>query len=136
MKSSHNNTHPLYLISKLLMNSLYGRFAMSDIFENHIIIDMKDLDDVLLKYNVADWLPLDHHKVLISYTNDDEQEHKLLENYSTANISIAIASAITGYARIFMSQFKNSTDFNLFYSDTDSIIIDKPLQEHQVESNP
>lgn len=31
-----------------------------------------------------------------------------------------------------MSQFKNNSDFNLFYSDTDSIIIDKSLPEHQV----
>lgn len=31
------------------------------------------------------------------------------------------------------SQFKNSEEFNLFYSDTDSIIIDKPLLTHQVD---
>lgn len=31
-----------------------------------------------------------------------------------------------------MSQFKNNPDYNLYYSDTDSIIIDKPLQSYQV----
>jgi len=45
----------------------------------------------------------------------------------THNVSIAIASAITAYARIHMSQFKNNSDYNLYYTDTDSIYIDKPL---------
>ena len=35
-------------------------------------------------------------------------------------------AAITSYARIYMAQFKNSNDFKLYYSDTDSIYIDKP----------
>ena len=30
-----------------------------------------------------------------------------------------------------MSQFKNNTDFTLFYSDTDSIDIEKPLPSNK-----
>jgi hypothetical protein len=41
--------------------------------------------------------------------------------------NIAIASAITSYARIHMSQFKNNPLFKLYYSDTDNIVINKPL---------
>jgi DNA polymerase elongation subunit (family B) len=52
----------------------------------------------------------------------------------THNVSIPIASAITAYARIHMSQFKNNPDFKLFYSDTDSIYIDKPLSNDLVSS--
>jgi len=40
-----------------------------------------------------------------------------------------IAAAITGYARIHMSQFKNNKDYNLYYSDTDSAYIDTPINE-------
>jgi hypothetical protein len=47
---------------------------------------------------------------------------------------VAIASAITAYARIHMSQFKNNPDFILYYSDTDSIYIDRPLPDHLVDS--
>jgi hypothetical protein len=48
------------------------------------------------------------------------------------NINIAIASAVTAYGRIHMSQFKDPKfmskyDYNLYYSDTDSIYIDRPL---------
>ena len=45
---------------------------------------------------------------------------------------MAIASAITAYARVHMSQFKNNPDFNLYYSDTDSVYIDKPLSDDLV----
>ena len=63
--------------------------------------------------------------MLVQSTHDDL--NTLLDNGSeTHNINIAIAAAITSYARIYMAQFKNSNDFKLYYSDTDSIYIDKP----------
>lgn len=43
------------------------------------------------------------------------------------NVNIAIASAITSYARIHMSQFKNNPKINLYYTDTDSIYTDSVL---------
>jgi hypothetical protein len=33
-----------------------------------------------------------------------------------------------------MSQFKNNSNFNLFYSDTDSVYIDKPLSSELVSA--
>jgi len=45
----------------------------------------------------------------------------------THNINIGIAAAVTAYARTHMSQFKNNSNYNLYYSDTDSIYIDSPL---------
>jgi hypothetical protein len=52
----------------------------------------------------------------------------------THNVSIAIASAITAYARIHMTQFKNNPDFILYYTDTDSAYVDKPLPQHMKSS--
>jgi hypothetical protein len=57
-----------------------------------------------------------------------------IEENSTHNINVGIAAAITAYSRIYMSQFKNNPDFNLYYSDTDSAYIDKPLPDHLVHS--
>jgi DNA polymerase elongation subunit (family B) len=51
----------------------------------------------------------------------------LYGNLEIHNVNVAIAAAITAYARIHMSQFKNNPNFNLYYSDTDSIYIDRPL---------
>lgn len=54
------------------------------------------------------------------YNEDDDMYHGL-------DVNIAIASAITGGARMWMSVLKNSSKFNLYYSDTDSVVVDKPL---------
>ena len=39
------------------------------------------------------------------------------------NVSISIASGITAFGRIFMSQFKNNPNLPLLYSDTDSLFV-------------
>lgn len=48
----------------------------------------------------------------------------------THNINIAIASAVTAYARIHMSQFKNNQNLpNLYYTDTDSLYFDGTISD-------
>ena len=47
--------------------------------------------------------------------------------YHGLEVNIAIASAITGPARMLMSSVKNRADFKLYFSDTDSIVIDSKL---------
>ena len=34
-----------------------------------------------------------------------------------------------------MSQYKNNPDYNIYYTDTDSIVIDKPLPDDKVGNN-
>jgi hypothetical protein len=48
---------------------------------------------------------------------------------STHNINVGVASAITAYSRILMTQFKNNPKINLYYSDTDSIYTDSDLDQ-------
>lgn len=51
-----------------------------------------------------------------------------------------MSSAITAYARIHMSQFKNKIrlirfpDFNLYYTDTDSVYINRLLPDNMINS--
>jgi hypothetical protein len=52
--------------------------------------------------------------------------------YHGQDINIAIASAITAGARVHMSYFKNNPNINLYYSDTDSAVIDKPLPDYMI----
>jgi hypothetical protein len=74
-------------------------------------------------------------KLLVIHRALNKDINTLLDNTKeTHNVNIAIASAITAYARIHMSQFKNNPDFNLFYTDTDSIYIDKQLSEDLVSN--
>jgi hypothetical protein len=50
------------------------------------------------------------------------------------DVNIAIASAITSGARVIMSNVKNQEEFDLYYTDTDSIVINKPLPSEMVGS--
>jgi len=75
---------------------------------------------------------LDEH-FLVQLKNSENNVIEDDEN-STHNINVGIAAAITAYARIHMSQFKNNPEFNLYYSDTDSIYIDRPLPGDLVNS--
>jgi DNA polymerase elongation subunit (family B) len=68
---------------------------------------------------------------LLQYNDTKEEFNTLLDNgRETHNINIAIAAAVTAYARIYMSQFKNNNLLpRLYYSDTDSLYFDGPLPD-------
>jgi len=74
-------------------------------------------------------------KILVKHKSSQKETNTMLDGIKeTHNTNVAMASAITAYARIHMSQFKNNNDFNLYYSDTDSIYIDKPLSDSLVSN--
>ena len=112
--NSQPNT-PHYTISKLLMNSLYGRFAMDPHLLSHQIVNeidhSKPYEDVIELKN----------KYLITYYDEKQT--------NTMNINIAIGLSVTAYARIIMSIFKNNLDLTglVYYTDTDSLFCDKKL---------
>jgi DNA polymerase elongation subunit (family B) len=124
-------------IAKLLLNSLYGKFGMVDSFPDITIFNKfksfkafydNHNEDIIDFYELGD-------KILVQHRSEDKDLQTELYGYlETHNVSISIASAITAYARIHMSQFKNNPDFRLFYTDTDSAYIDRPLPDHLVNS--
>ena len=57
----------------------------------------------------------------------------MLDNASEShNVNITIASSITAYAKILRTQYKNNTNFELFF--TDSIFINKPLNDSLINN--
>lgn len=131
---------PMNLIAKLLMNSLYGKFGMKlentiiDIFNTSNKKDLQLFEELLDTHgtSIQDFIKIDNHYLIIrknniKYEDDEDMYHGL-------DVNIAIASAITGGARMWMSLIKNNPDFNLFYSDTDSAVIDAPLPGFMVGS--
>jgi len=134
---NYPKSNPLNLIAKLLLNSLYGRFGMEDNFVDITIFDnFNEFKKWFKVYNedVTEFEELGQ-KVIVKHRSEiKDRQTMLYGNLETHNVSIAIASAITAYARIHMSQFKNNPNFNLYYSDTDSIYIDKPLPQHMISN--
>jgi len=128
LRLTYSKSDPMNYIAKLLLNSLYGRFGMDDNFSEWNVIDKDLLDSFLDKMDVLDIIDLDN-KLLIQFKSKDNIDNDLVAH----NTNIAIASAITAYSRIHMSQFKNN-NYKLFYSDTDSIYINKPLKDSYISS--
>lgn len=135
IRLEYPKTDPMNYIAKIIMNSLYGRFGMDDNFVLSEIMNKEDYDkfEKLDKDNsIIDVIEIDDN-YLVQSKNSKMELNTLLDNGSeTHNINIAIAAAITAYARIHMSQFKNNPKYNLYYSDTDSVYIDYPLDDSLV----
>jgi hypothetical protein len=155
----HKDKKDLSSILKLLLNSLYGRFGMSNSIYKNLLLknpdDTKYLNQLNLIYDVEkvnhfengniemnlirfNEVPnLAHIKKLYTFNLiDDSLYNQLLKESETKtsdlNIAVQISSAITAYSRIYMHKIKNKYAKNLYYSDTDSLITDIQLEEQLI----
>nr|QWO71426.1 DNA polymerase [Termitomyces sp. T73sscA] len=145
----------LQYIFKLILNSLYGRMGMKDL-ENKLEIIDKDKAEILLsKKNITFYADMGD-KCIIKYINNinpnilklvkdnislDLDKEGVKMDY-LANIfkergvssSIPIAAAITSYALTDLMKYKNIKANRLIYSDTDSVLMEKPLDSELISS--
>ena len=137
LRLSYPKGHPLNDIAKLLMNSLYGKFGMRteitrvEIFNISSAYEREIFHSLLDTWGetVHDWFETDTHLFVVKDSIVDLKYNEEQNYYHGLDVNIAIASAITSHARVVMSAYKNSGLFTLYYSDTDSIVIDRPLPE-------
>ena len=145
-----NSTDPTKFITKSLLNNLLGRFGLNvnkpitrivqfdelnlllktrkvnslkTITDNHFLVTYySDISSEICKDN-----NLDYSKVLtFKETNDIEKDREFND------VSLTTSAAITSYSRIFMSKVKLdiiSNKGNIYYTDTDSIVSDIPLNK-------
>lgn len=128
MKLNSPKSSPHYTIAKLFLNSLYGKFGMNPVKEEHLVISSSNSEIYYNKLDVTNVINFNNNTELISYLENKDVIYKD-DNLKNLNTSVGIASAITAYARIYMYQFKNFKNTNVYYTDTDSIAIDKKLPE-------
>jgi hypothetical protein len=132
IKESHSKDDPMYIIAKLLMNSLYGRFAMNNELALHTIINNNEIDKMTANNNIKfTALDLENGYSLLTIIKDDN----LLNDNTDLDISIPIAAAITAYSRIHMSPILADDRFILFYTDTDSAYLGDYLDAAYVGKN-
>jgi DNA polymerase type B, organellar and viral len=136
LKVNSKKGYPDYIIAKLLMNSLYGRFGMKPIMEKHEIISESNLSKIMESRDITDLISLKNGKYLISFIDESENlsSNDSYCDFTYLNISVPIASTITAAARIHMSKFKNMKGYTTYYSDTDSIDLNRPLESNSVGS--
>lgn len=123
-------------IAKLLLNNLYGYFGRKQI--NIITQNVKNehLEPLLLSRVIKSINQINNeYSTVLSYSNiNHELLMKLNNEFHHVNIkdltspiksNVAIAAAVTSYARIHMIPYK--IDPNTLYTDTDSIFTTKPI---------
>lgn len=131
MRQQYPSGSPMNLIAKLLMNSLYGKFGMRPEQTEITIVNTRetlpslelvkacDKNLVVDIYNITDDCYAIIKNNVPQYKDDDGFIHGL-------DVNIGIAASITAGGRIHMSTFKNHPKIELYYSDTDSLIIAAP----------
>jgi len=111
-------------IAKILLNSLYGRMGMDDRFTYSSFISKDSYLEYEGKYSDKILDVMDFGDNYLVEVESDETRGMLDDRTESHNINISIASSVTGYARILMSDFKNNSNLKLYYTDTDSIYTD------------
>ena len=129
LRNSYPKTDPMNLVCKLILNSVYGRFAIKPVIsKTEFVARDSEIWDFLEHNTVEDFEDINKNHILMTYRGNNIDEGVDIE-YSN---SIAIASAISAYARVFMSQFKNNPLFKLYYTDTDSAFIEGELPAEMI----
>lgn len=127
MKSNSQPNTPHYLISKLLMNSLYGRFGLNPENEKSCIISGDEVENYLSKHINVDLTIFEQSEnVLVTHIEDSE------ESLSIKNISVSISSAIAAYGRIEMSKYMEMFSEDLVSIDTDGIKLTRDLPKEMI----
>jgi len=124
-------------IAKLQLNTLYGYFGRRRELLSTMIVLTKDLVFHLSRHVVKSVVKFsDTHSLLLITNNLPVETVKSLTmkgdyDFNPSNIetnvksNVAIAAAVTSYARIHMMQFK--LDGTIVYTDTDSIFTTEPF---------
>jgi hypothetical protein len=140
-------------MAKSLLNNLLGRFGININKPITEIINKDKLNLILSTREVSSVIDITDRDVLVTYNPTISKNickaneidyikvlninpHKDMEkNKEFKDVSIAIAAAVTAYARIYMSQIKLDiikNGGNIYYTDTDSIVSDIPLNNNIV----
>lgn len=130
-------------IYKLMLNSLYGRFGMTDEDNECKIVASEELEEIQKYYHINSYTQIDSNTFIVDYgvepdrdlCGTDEEFMNLVLDRDTGNrrlSSVAISAAITAEASLIMHDLMKN--INVYYTDTDSIVTDKPLPDHMVNN--
>lgn len=127
IKKNTPRSNPMYEISKLLMNSLYGRFGMDINLSQTVIIKNEKFDTFTNNelIEVLDFIDFENGKVLITFQYKDSRNDDSIDSY--LNVNVCFASAITAYARVVMSHWLGDENIDIIFTDTDSICTSSEL---------
>jgi hypothetical protein len=138
-------TGPLRLIAKMHLNHLYGYFGRKKTLIETKNVYTKDLAQYYGSYTIFSQINVNENisTILMSSNLDydliseikSDTSLDLITNFRNVKSNVAIAAAVTSYARIEMMKLKvllNSLNIKLFYTDTDSAFVDAELPSYLI----
>lgn len=130
-------------LAKMQLNQLYGYFGRSQEILVTANVNKHELEDLLLSRVVDKVIELDNEifVVLMLGNLNDTMLNKISTNVDFKNFKrlersvkshVGIAAAVTSDAQIEMIKYKTLPGYNCYYSDTDSVFLDKALPEELI----
>lgn len=119
----------LSYVYKILMNSLYGRFGINPMSTKTDVCDSETYKQLIIKTDLISTDRLGENCHLVTYHTNTETDSW----DPPKNSAVQLAAAITAYARIYMYPYTSRED--CYYTDTDSVVLGKPLPEELVSSS-
>lgn len=134
-------------LAKLLMNSMYGRFGMHTDYIRHGFLNDSQIANLAQFYQILSVLglgdlnlvtyTLNHNSIQLGLKGFDPTYEKFMDGLPS-NTNVAIAAAVTAYSRMIINDFKLkalSQGLELYYSDTDSLVINGQLPPECIDSS-
>jgi hypothetical protein len=130
------------LIAKMHLNQIYGYFGRRRTLIETRNVYKKDLMKYYGSYTIFSEIDVNEQisTLLMSSNLDydlineikDYTQLDLMTSFRKVKSNVAIAAAVTAYARIEMIQYKVLPNIKLYYTDTDSIFVDKDLPSNLI----
>jgi hypothetical protein len=143
-----NAVGSLRFIAKMHLNQLYGYFGRRKTLIETRNVFNKDLIKYYGSYTIFSEIKINENITTIlmssnldySILNELKQETnlELVSGFRNVKSHVGIASAVTSYARIEMMELKMlliKLGIKLYYTDTDSIFVDKELPDYLIGNN-
>lgn len=138
-----NSTGARRFIAKLHLNTLYGIFGRKINTLKTIIAKKSEIWNIVTKFPVKNIVEIGNDLTLLLVHNNLEFDiiNKLnieldmdlfKQTQNKVKTNVAIASAITAYARMVMMIYKTLPGITVYYTNTDSIFTDKSIPSEYV----
>jgi hypothetical protein len=131
-------------IAKLLMDSMYGRFGIHPSLTNTSIWTEEQINSLTNGWDILSKIDFGELSLVTTILNkewilENLGEEVLLKHLVNMgnDTNVAIASAVTAYSRMIINSYKLQAlnlGLNIYYSDTDSLVLDGPLPPEVCDS--
>lgn len=139
-----NNQPTIRNLAKLLMNSMYGRFGMHPSLLKHNFWTTDEINEISSNWTIQNRIDYGELSLVTAILDQERilktKGLKILTkelNKLRNNTNVAIASAVTAHSRMLINSYKIyalQNNYELYYSDTDSLVLNKELPPHMVDS--